>query len=266
MVQKQKTHDVERSSVVQRKSKQTGRAQNQREQVTHPANVLRPTAAIAPATLRPADILTLQRTVGNRVVQRMLHSANVIQRTEEIDPLKGHSLSRRSSGLPDNLKPGIESLSGMGMGAVRTHYNSARPDVFAEAFAQRPDIHVGPYAEDLIPHEAWHVVQQRQGRIRFLQAKLAVGPANDHYEREADRVAASVMQKSEPSAPQIQRQGLEEEETIQTKSLASSITPLVQRQEVSEEEETPIQTKPLASGTIQRQETRRGRNSGPATQ
>ncbi len=85
---------------------------------------------------------------------------------------------------------------------------------------------------------------------QILQAKLAVGPANDHYEREADRVAASVMSKS--AAPQIQRQGLEEDqETIQTKSLASTITPLIQRQELSEEEENPVQTK---SNTIQRQE------------
>src|SRR5262249_4273829 len=102
----------------------------------------------------------------------------------------------------------------------------------------------------------WHRVRQLRGRVRpTIQLKLAVGPANDHYEREADRVASSVM--SESAAPQIQRQGLEEEDqTIQTKSLASSITPLIQRQELSEgeenDEETPIQTKPL---TIQRQET-----------
>src|ERR1700752_1841622 len=85
---------------------------------------------------------------------------------------------------------------------------------------------------------------------QILQAKLAVGPANDLYEREADRVAASVM--AESAAPTIQRQGLEEEETIQTKSIASTVSPLVQRQELGEEEEDPIQTK---SDTIQRQET-----------
>ncbi len=85
---------------------------------------------------------------------------------------------------------------------------------------------------------------------QILQAKLAVGPANDHYEREADHVAASIMR--EPAAHQIQRQGLEEEDTIQTKSLASTITPLIQRQELDEEEESPVQTK---SDTIQREET-----------
>jgi len=81
-----------------------------------------------------------------------------------------------------------------------------------------------------------------KARRSSIQAKLAVGPANDHYEREADRVAATVMQTSERSVPQIQRQGLEEEDqTIQTKPLVSSITPLIQRQETPEEEENPVQ-------------------------
>src|ERR1700752_1978154 len=107
MVQKLKTHDVERSAVVQRQSKQTAPAQSQREQVVHPANVLHRAVALPPAALRPAAVLSLQRTVGNRAVQRML-----IQRTEEVEPLKGHSLSRRS---------GIENLSGMSIDGVRVH-------------------------------------------------------------------------------------------------------------------------------------------------
>ena len=103
MVQKLKTHDSERSALVQPKSQQTVPAQSQGEQVVHPAKVLQRTAA----AFRPADVLALQRTVGNRAVQRML-----IQRTEEVEPLKGHSLSRRF---------GIENLSGMSMDGVRVH-------------------------------------------------------------------------------------------------------------------------------------------------
>gem|GEM_PF-3028443 len=89
---------------------------------------------------------------------------------------------------------------------------------------------------------------QRQGhRPLPIQAKLAVGPANDSYEREADRVAATVMQTSESSAIHIQRKLSPEEdddEMIQRKPLASSITPLVQRQampETDDEEENLIQ-------------------------
>src|SRR6185503_13039838 len=52
----------------------------------------------------------------------------------------------------------------------------------------------------------------------------------------------TVMQTPERSVPQIQRQGLEEEDqTIQTKPLASTITPLIQRQETPDEEEDLVQ-------------------------
>ncbi len=79
-----------------------------------------------------------------------------------------------------------------------------------------------------------------------LQAKLTVGAANDSYEQEADRVAAQVM--SAPAhAPDVQRQ--DEEEEIQTKPLAATITPLIQRQRIPEEEEE----EPLQGKFIQRQ-------------
>src|SRR5256885_755188 len=47
----------------------------------------------------------------------------------------------------------------------------------------------------------------RQSPLRGLtiQTKLAVGAADDPYEREADRIAATVTQTSESSAPHIQR-------------------------------------------------------------
>lgn len=60
-----------------------------------------------------------------------------------------------------------------------------------------------------------------------FQTKLKIGPANDRYEREADRVADTVMRMPEPG---LRRQPIEEEEEImQTKPLATQITPLVQR-------------------------------------
>ena len=230
MVQKHKTHDSERTAVVQRQSKQAAQTHNEHEQVSQPANVWQRSVALPPAALRPADVLTLQRTVGNRAVQRML-----IQRTVEPEPLRGHSLSRR----------GVESVVSIDLG-LPVHYNSAGPQIYAEAFSQRQEPQLGRHETHVIPHEAWHVVEPRLGRVtrttNILQTKLAVGPANDHYEQDADRVAATVMQTSGPAAPQIQRQGLEEEDqTIQTKPLVSTITPLIQRQESDETEEDVIQ-------------------------
>ncbi len=94
-----------------------------------------------------------------------------------------------NTGLPDNLKSGIEALSGLSMDSVRVHYNSSQPaQLSALAYAQGTDIHVAPGQEQHLPHEAWHVVQQAQGRVRpTMQMKDGV-PVNDDQglEHEAD--------------------------------------------------------------------------------
>jgi Domain of unknown function (DUF4157) len=83
-----------------------------------------------------------------------------------------------------------------------------------------------------------------------VQTKLTVGAPNDVYEQEADRVAQEVMSTPDTAAqPAIQRQGGEEEE-LQAKPIASTITPLVQRESMPEEEE--LQAKPIGQ-TIQRE-------------
>jgi uncharacterized protein DUF4157 len=92
------------------------------------------------------------------------------------------------TGLPDNLKTAVETLSGFSLSDVRVHYNSPQPaQLHALAYAQGSDIHVGPGQERHLPHEAWHVVQQKQGRVKpTLQMKGV--PINDDagLEREAD--------------------------------------------------------------------------------
>lgn len=77
--------------------------------------------------------------------------------------------------------------------------------------------------------------------MRLVQTKLQVGSAGDRYEQEADRVAEQVVRMPTPASPQVQRQG--EEEELQMKPLAASISP-VQRQ--AEEEE--LQMKAPAGG------------------
>jgi len=71
-----------------------------------------------------------------------------------------------------------------------------------------------------------------------IQAKLTVGQPNDKYEQEADRVADQVM--SIPANDTVQRSCsscMAEENPLNTKSLSTSISPLVQMQPVEEEEE-----------------------------
>ena len=92
------------------------------------------------------------------------------------------------TGLPTQLRAGIESLSGMDMSAVHVHRNSAMPaQLSALAYAQGSEIHLGPGQERQLPHEAWHVVQQRQGRVTATTQMAGVA-VNDEagLEREAD--------------------------------------------------------------------------------
>ena len=65
--------------------------------------------------------------------------------------------------MPDELKSGIENLSGLSMSDVKVHYNSSKPArLQALAYTQGSNIHVGPGQEKHLPHEAWHVAQQNK--------------------------------------------------------------------------------------------------------
>jgi hypothetical protein len=102
-----------------------------------------------------------------------------------------------ASGLPPQLKSGVESLSGMSMDHVQVHYNSDKPaQLNALAYAQGSDIHVGPGQEQHLPHEAWHVVQQAQGRVQATkQLKDGVAINDDKgLEHEADVKGRQAMQ------------------------------------------------------------------------
>lgn len=108
---------------------------------------------------------------------------------EDEQPLQGKSDPPNRTGMPDGLKAGIEQLSGMDLSDVRVHANSAQPaTVQAQAYAQGNDIHLAPGQEHHLPHEAWHVVQQRQGRVTPTMQTAAGVPVNDDpgLETEAD--------------------------------------------------------------------------------
>jgi Domain of unknown function (DUF4157) len=100
------------------------------------------------------------------------------------------------TGLPDNLKSGIEALSGFSMDNVKVHYNSSKPaQLNALAYAQGTDIHVAPGQEQHMPHEAWHVVQQAQGRVQPTINMKEGNSVNDNagLEREADVMGGKAM-------------------------------------------------------------------------
>jgi hypothetical protein len=130
--------------------------------------------------------------------EQLLQPKSAIQRQampddEDLMQPKLSPVQRRepnATGMPDSLKQGVESLSGLSLDQVRVHYNSSKPaQMQALAYAQGTDIHLGPGQQQHLPHEAWHVVQQMEGRVPVLR-QLAGQPLNDDpgLEGEADRM------------------------------------------------------------------------------
>ncbi len=92
------------------------------------------------------------------------------------------------SGMPNNLRAGLEKLSGIDLSDVKVHRNSDKPQqVGALAYTQGNNIHIAPGQEKHLPHEGWHAVKQKQGRVKpTIQMKTGhlVNDNND-LEREA---------------------------------------------------------------------------------
>ncbi|OKS86503.1 hypothetical protein RG47T_1959 [Mucilaginibacter polytrichastri] len=112
-------------------------------------------------------------------------------------------LKGNNTGMPDTLKSGLESMSGFDLSDVKVHHNSDKPaQLNAHAYAQGSEIHLAPGQEKHLPHEAWHVVQQRQGRVQpTMQMKQGV-PVNDDpgLEKEADVMGAQALQMKSKSS------------------------------------------------------------------
>ncbi|HKR03909.1 MAG TPA: DUF4157 domain-containing protein [Bacteroidia bacterium] len=148
-----------------------------------------------------ADAVQLQAAAGN-------NSAPSLQQPKAEPGNK--------TGLPDQIKTGVEDLSGYAMDDVKVHYNSAEPaQLNALAYARGSDIHLAPGQEKHLPHEAWHVVQQKQGRVQAtMQMKHNVQVNDDPVlEREADvkgNQAAALGKKglaqAKKSVPYVPRQ------------------------------------------------------------
>jgi hypothetical protein len=157
---------------------------------------------------------TVQRVEDEELLQGRFDTA---QRVEEEELLQGRFATapvaqakaepagENRTGMPDALKSGVESLSGMDMSDVRVHRNSSQPaQLNALAYAQGNDIHLAPGQEQHLPHEAWHVVQQRQGRVQPTM-QLAGTAVNDDVslETEADVMGAKALAQPAAAAAQL---------------------------------------------------------------
>lgn len=188
----------------------------------HHSQALIQRAQTNPHSLTSADALALQKTLGNRAVCQLMKDTvfnNTVQRTGEENkesPLHKKSDSilfskaeeipvqrknENKTGLPVTLKDGVENLSGFSMDDVRVHYNSDKPPkVGALAYTHGTDIFLAYGQEKYLPHEAWHVVQQAEGRVKptLQMSGMSVNVNDDAgLENEADMMGGSASFKQD---------------------------------------------------------------------
>lgn len=168
------------------------------------------------------------------VAQRKMHemannNSRVAQLRDFQDMANNNSIEQNNliqkkennTGLPDNLKSGIEGLSGYSMDDVKVHRNSNKPaQLQAHAYAQGNDIHLGPGQEKHLAHEAWHVVQQKQRRVKpTMQMKGNVNINDDAgLEEEADTMGAKALQlfsMQETASASLQRREISVSPSLQ---------------------------------------------------
>lgn len=129
------------------------------------------------------NIQLQQKANKSKTTKKITQLQNLANPTNTEKP-SAEANKEQTNALPKSLQKGIESLSGESMNDVKVHYNSNAPaQLNAHAFAQGNNIHVASGQEKHLPHEAWHVVQQKQGRVKpTKQLKKINTPKEAHTE------------------------------------------------------------------------------------
>ena len=131
---------------------------------------------------------------------------NSLRQQRPIDPTHHR---RNNNGLPAHLKMGMENLSGLPLDDVRVHYNSPKPDrVNALAYTQDRDIYIGFEQEKHLAHEAWHVVQQKQGHVGPTAQIGGMAVNGDRtMEKEADVMGERALHAQSMSREALSQKG-----------------------------------------------------------
>lgn len=173
-----------------------------------------------------SPLASLQQTVGNRAVQRLIAQCKGDGAFALDDETAGRIGSARGGGKA--LDPGMQEGMGQSVGhdfsGVRVHTSpeasELAQDLHAKAFTTGQDIFFreGTYnpasgdGQKLIAHELTHVVQQSGGGTGASLGRMTVHGPNDAFEQEANVVADKAVQRAEEEDLQTQAEPEEEEE------------------------------------------------------
>ena len=130
---------------------------------------------------------------------------NSLRQQRSVEP----AYQGKNTGLPDRLKMEIENLSGLPLDDVQVHYNSSEPDrVNALAYTQGRDIYMGSGQEKHLAHEAWHVVQQKQGHVGSTTQIRGMAINGDRaLEKEADVMGERALRFQSASREFLSQKG-----------------------------------------------------------
>lgn len=178
-------------------------------------------AGKVPQSLSITDVMQMQKILGNRSARQLIRQpgiGNTAANDLFVQNSKSIQKKENRTGLPDSLKTGVENLSGISFDDVKVHYNSDKPSqIGALAYTQGTDIHVAPGQERHLPHEAWHVAQQAQGRVQPTMQMSGL-PINDDngLEHEADQFGMQAMNHNTIQPKRIAGSaGFKQDKTIQ---------------------------------------------------
>ncbi|HEX6904109.1 MAG TPA: DUF4157 domain-containing protein [Thermoanaerobaculia bacterium] len=178
----------------------------------------------AARTERPAlsapqtEVLRLQRSHGNRHVQRVVTLARQAEGDAEVTPEIEAAIDRERSGgqaLDRTVSAQMERFFGTDFSTVRIHTgdqaNQLNRSLSARAFTTGRDIFFreGEYnpasttGRELLAHELTHVTQQMTGSV---QRALSVASPESEDEREANQMARWVSQSEQDSHGLLRRQ------------------------------------------------------------
>ncbi len=162
-----------------------------------------------PDSVTREEFMFFQRVLGYRQALTLLDEGKRRKRSEKtgqpIEPLQSSSIKNEEpaqlnetagqesengesdAGLPIKLRAGIEKLSGVDLSDVNVHKNSGKPEqAGALAYTQGKDIYLAPGQESQLPHESWHAVQQKQGRVMPTLQTQTGSRVNDNEELESE--------------------------------------------------------------------------------
>lgn len=213
------------------------------------------------ALASPAGVLSLQRAIGNRAVNRLVERGAATPPNAESPSSMQRAASAEGGTISEDVATDIQRASGGGrpldqsvgasmshalgadLGGVRVH-TDAKADMLnrslgAKAFTLGSDVFFSRGAYDpgssggkrLLAHELTHVAQQGAAPPNRIQAKLTVGPANDRYEEEADQVAGQVMRRAETEKSSLEDEAYPDSVGQQRGLVARSINPAGQAPE-----------------------------------